>query len=160
MPVWQGQGLSIRRNASLARPRFVNQEECQSGKAKVCQSGGMPVWQAEVRQSVGLPVWQAKVRQSGGMPVWQGQGLSIRRNASLARPRFVRQEEFPSCKTKVRQLGGMLVWQGQGSSIRRNDSLARPRFINEEECQSGKAKIRQSKLITLLLCVSDNFLKS
>ncbi len=88
----------VRRNASLARLRFVIQEDFQSDKAKVCQSVGVPVW--------------------------QGQGSLIGRNASLARPRFVNQkecqsgkakvcqEEFQSGKTKVRQSGGMPVWQG------------------------------------------------
>jgi hypothetical protein len=100
MPVWQGQGLSVKRNANQTRPKIVSQEECQSGKAKV--------------------------RQSVGMPVWQGQGSSINRNASLARPRFVNQEGCQYGKAKVRQSVGVPVWQGQGLSLRRNASLARP----------------------------------
>jgi hypothetical protein len=74
MPVWQGQGSSIRRNASLARPRIVNQEECQSGKVKVCRF----VNQEECQSG------KAKPR------------LSVRRNASQARPRFANWDECQS----------------------------------------------------------------
>jgi hypothetical protein len=79
---------------------WVDLEECQSGKAKVRQSGGMPVWQGQGSSIRGMPVCQ---------------GLSVRRNASL--PRFVNQEECQSgkAKAKVCQSGGMPAWQGQGN---------------------------------------------
>ncbi len=126
---------------------------------------------------------KAKVCQSGGMPVWQGQGSSVRRNVSQARPRFVTQEECQSGKAKVRQWGGMPVRQGQDSSIGMNAGLLMSRgtffveflknfffwallvslFVPSETFVFYNLVddiLIFIQLITLLSFVSDNFLKS